>query len=30
MQLKFKIEMLLSGELKVVYCILHFLSVHLS
>ena len=36
MQLKFKIEMLLSetrafpGELKVVYCILHCPSVHLS
>ena len=36
MQLKFKMEMLLSetrafpGELKVVYCILHCLSVHLS
>ena len=36
MQLKFKIEMLLSetrafrGGLKVVYCILHCLSVHLS
>lgn len=36
MQLKFKIEMLLSetrafpGELKVMYCILHCLSVHLS